>query len=125
MIDIKGFFNTEEAKVGAGVAGGIYISEFGAALLRGFIFKGQSTGNKWQDFFIGALLKGFVGAILYNVGKTNLFARYMAIGAWSSIFLDIMRLMLPEAQAMAARFGAMPLPVIPAQAAGGAPAKKK
>ena len=123
MIDIKGFFSTDEAKIGAGVAAGIYITEFGAALLRGFIK--QSTGNKWLDFLMGAMFKGLVGAVLYNFGKDNLFVRYMSIGAWTSIILDFMRLVLPDAQAMAARIAARPLPVIPAQAVAGGEVKKK
>lgn len=125
MIDIKGFFNTDEAKVGAGVAVGIYVTEFGASLLKGIVK--IDTGNQWGDFIVGALLKGFIGAMLYNFGKENLFVRYMAIGAWTSIILDLMRLVLPEAQAMAARFGrgAVALPVIPAQAVGEAVEPKK
>jgi len=102
MFDFKGFFSTEEAKIGAGVAAGIYATEFLASLLRGFL--PQSEGNKWTDFFISALLKGLVGSMLYNFGKTNTFIRYMAVGAWASIILDLFRLILPSAQSLAGQF---------------------
>ena len=109
MFDFKGFFSTEEAKVGAGVAVGIYTTEFLASLLRGFLPQPQ-TENEWTNFAMSFLLKGFVGAILYNFGKENTFVRYMAVGAWASIILDLMRLVLPSAQSLAAQFaGGRPL----------------
>jgi len=104
MFDFKGFFSTEEVKIGAGVAAGIYATEFLANLLRGMLPAGQAEENKWTGFLMSALLKGFVGAMLYNFGKTNTFVRYMAVGAWTSIILDLFRLVLPSAQSLAGQF---------------------
>ena len=101
MIDLEGFFSTDEVKVGAGVAAGIYITEFGATLLRGYIAKSLNDKNPTIQFIVSALLKGLIGAILYNFGKDNLMVRYMAIGAWTSIILDAIKMFLPSAQSMA------------------------
>lgn len=105
MFDIKGFFSTDEIKVGAGVATGIYVTEFGASLLKGYVAKlaPEGEGNTTVQFIISALLKGLVGSLLYNYGKEeeNLFVRYMAAGAWTSIILDAFKMFLPSAQSMA------------------------
>ncbi len=101
MFDIKGFFSTDEIKVGAGVATGIYVTEFGATLLKGYVAKLAPEGNTTVQFIISALLKGLVGTLLYNYGKENLFVRYMAVGAWTSIILDAFKMFLPSAQSVA------------------------
>jgi len=101
MFDIKGFFSTDEIKVGTGVATGIYVTEFGATLLKGYVAKLAPEGNTTVQFIISALLKGLVGTLLYTYGKENLFVRYMAVGAWTSIILDAFKMFLPSAQSVA------------------------
>ena len=119
--DIKGFFSTDEVKVGAGVAAGIYVTEFGASLLRGYVKGLTKENNTTLNFIIDALLKGLIGAVLYNFGKDNLFVRYMAIGSWTSIILDAIKMFLPNAQNLAMQMtgGAVaPMTVVTPASAG-------
>lgn len=107
---IKDYFSTDEAKIAFGVWSGGFVSEFIARTIYNAIFKpktqAEQGNSKAKSLIISILTKGFVGTLLYAMGKENIFLRYMAIGSMVSIFNDIMGYFLPAPTAVAEKASA-------------------